>query len=119
MSIDYRSHWPLHLMFSPDVIEKYNNLFRFHLPIKRVQLDLQYIWASKVRNLKRHSGDPAFRKTMLLRQQMSFIVDNIYAYLQVDVLESQWSKLVESINASRDFEDVRLLHDRYLASITD
>jgi gamma-tubulin complex component 4 len=50
---------------------------------------------------------------------MSFIVDNIYAYLQVDVLESQWSKLVETINQSRDFEDVRLLHDRYLASITD
>jgi hypothetical protein len=29
---------------------------------------------------------------------MSFLVDNIFAYLQVDVIESQWSKLVESIN---------------------
>lgn len=36
LSLDYRSHWPLHLMFSPDVIEKYNTLFRFLLPIKRV-----------------------------------------------------------------------------------
>lgn len=36
LSLDYRSHWPLHLMFSPDVIEKYNALFRFLLPIKRV-----------------------------------------------------------------------------------
>ncbi len=80
-------------MFSPDVIEKYNILFRYLLPIKRVQLELQYVWSSKVRSMKKHTGDPNFRKAMLLRQQMSFLVDNIYAYLQVDVLESQWSKL--------------------------
>ena len=75
-------------MFSPDVIEKYNILFRYLLPIKRVQLELQYVWSSKVRNMKQHTGDPNFRKAMLLRQHMSFLVDNIYAYLQVDVLES-------------------------------
>ncbi len=50
LSLDYRSHWPLHLMFSPDVIEKYNTLFRFLLPIKRIQLDLQFIWAYRIRN---------------------------------------------------------------------
>ncbi len=106
-------------MFSPDVVEKYNTLFRFLLPIKRVQLDLQYIWASKVRSTKHYSGDPNFRKPMLLRQHMSFLVDNLFAYLQVDVLESQWSHLVDSIEKSKDFEEVRLLHDNYLRSITD
>lgn len=34
LSLDYRAHWPLHLILSPDVIEKYNTLFRFLLPIK-------------------------------------------------------------------------------------
>jgi gamma-tubulin complex component 4 len=67
LSLDYRSHWPLHLIFSSDVIEKYNILFRFLLPIKRVQLDLQHIWTSKVRSNKAFSGDPNFRKPMLLR----------------------------------------------------
>lgn len=81
LSLDYRSHWPLHLMFSPDVIEKYNTLFRFLLPVKRVQLELQTMWASKVRSMKAHSSDPSFRKTMLLRQHMSFLIDNIFAYL--------------------------------------
>mmetsp|Transcript_34530 Transcript_34530/g.33721 ORF Transcript_34530/g.33721 Transcript_34530/m.33721 type:complete len:126 (+) Transcript_34530:517-894(+) len=36
LTLDYRSHWPLHLIFSPDIIEKYNTLFSFLLPIKRV-----------------------------------------------------------------------------------
>jgi len=56
---------------------------------------------------------------MLLRQHMSFLVDNLFAYLQVDVLESQWTHLVESIQRSQDFEEVRLLHDSYLMQITD
>jgi gamma-tubulin complex component 4 len=50
---------------------------------------------------------------------MSFLIDNLYSYLQVDVLESQWSKLYDSVKASRDFEEVRILHDKYLASITE
>jgi len=36
---------------------------------------------------------------------MSFLIDNVYSYLQVDVLE--------------DFEQVRELHDKYLSSITE
>ena len=50
---------------------------------------------------------------------MSFLVDNLFAYLQVDVLESQWSQLVANIEKSKDFEEVRMLHDNYLRSITD
>ena len=118
LSLEYRSHWPLHLMFSPDVIDKYNALFRFLLPVKRVQLDLQYVWAMKVRVLKRNNS-AHFRKMMLLRQHMSFLIDNIFAYLQVDVLESQWSRLVKAISESSDFEEVRMLHDKYLDSITE
>lgn len=50
---------------------------------------------------------------------MSFLIDNLYSYLQVDVLESQWSKLHAGVKASRDFEEVRILHDKYLASIVE
>jgi hypothetical protein len=41
--------------------------------------------------MKSHSSDPAFRQTMLLRQHMSFLLDNLYAYLQLDVIEAQWT----------------------------
>jgi gamma-tubulin complex component 4 len=48
LSLVYKCQWPIHLMFSLDIHEKYNTLFRFLLPIKRVQLELQYVWARKV-----------------------------------------------------------------------
>ena len=50
---------------------------------------------------------------------MSFLIDNLYQYLQVDVLESQWQKLSEGVQTSRDFEEVRILHDSYLDSIIE
>ena len=106
-------------MFSPDIHEKYNTLYRFLLPIKRVQLELQYVWAQKVRSMKHLGHEPVFRLTLQLRQHMSFLIDNLYQYLQVDVLESQWSKLVDGVQASRDFEEVRILHDRYLDSVIE
>jgi len=36
LSLIYNCNWPIHLMFSPDIHEKYNTLYRFLLPIKRV-----------------------------------------------------------------------------------
>jgi len=33
---------------------------------------------------------PVFKLTLQLRQHMSFLIDNLYQYLQVDVLESLW-----------------------------
>jgi hypothetical protein len=61
--------------------------------------------------------EPVFKLAMQLRQHMSFLIDNIYSYLQVDVLEGQWQKLKTQIKKSRDFEEIRNLHDMYLDSV--
>lgn len=67
LSLIYKCHWPIHLMFSPDIHEKYNTLYRFLLPIKRVQLELQYVWSQKVRSMKHLGQEPVFRLTLQLR----------------------------------------------------
>lgn len=36
LSLDYGVEWPLHLILGPDTLEKYNQLYRFLLPIKRI-----------------------------------------------------------------------------------
>ena len=114
LSLDYECAWPHHLLLSDDLLEKYNSLFRFLFPIKRVQMELQNVWSQRVRQMKHLHDEPTFRLAMQLRQHMSFLVDNIYSYLQVDVLEGQWLKLKKGIIGSRDFEQVRSLHELYL-----
>jgi hypothetical protein len=87
LSLDYKCEWPKHLILSADALEKYNTLFRFLFPIKRVQVELQNVWAHKFRQMKQFDKEPFFKVFMQLRQHMSFLVDNIYSYLQTDVIE--------------------------------
>jgi gamma-tubulin complex component 4 len=93
LSLDYNIEWPLHLLLNQDTIERYNQLFRFLLPIKRVQLELHTAWQQKVKTMKNMSDNELFRQAMQLRQHMQFLIDNIYSYLQVDVLEALWLQL--------------------------
>ena len=37
--------------------------------------------------------------------------------LQVDVIESQFSVMVSKMQATRDFEAIRLAHDQFLSSL--
>lgn len=37
--------------------------------------------------------------------------------VQVDVLESQFSQLLQQINSTRDFESIRLAHDHFLSNL--
>lgn len=67
LSLDYQVEWPLHLIFGSDTIEKYNQLFRFLLPIKRVQIELQNAWQVKVKTMKHMSDNELFRQAMHLR----------------------------------------------------
>ena len=40
LSLEYTAHWPLHLIFAPEGLEKYNNLFRFLFPLRKIQHEL-------------------------------------------------------------------------------
>jgi gamma-tubulin complex component 4 len=112
ISLKYKVKWPLHLLFSPKVLEKYNDLFRFLLRIKKVQFDLQLVW--------RHQREKKVNKNSQLlqfRNKAMFLIDNLQYYLQVDVIESQYSILLSSIQETNDFERIERAHSVFLANV--
>ena len=70
LSLDYNIEWPLHLLLNQDTIERYNQIFRFLLPIKRVQLELHNAWLWKAKSCKNLADNELFRQAMQLRQHM-------------------------------------------------
>jgi len=116
--VRYEAPWPLHLLFTNSVIKKYNTIFRFLFGVKRTQLDLQGLWAMQM--VRKRSGDNkgvGTTATWGLRRQMAFLVDNLQYYLQVDVLEAQFSELMKKVKETRDFESIQLAHERFLAKL--
>ena len=52
-----------------------------------------------------------------LRSHMMFVVDNLQYYLMADVLESQFSQLLDRLHQSTNFEELRHSHDIFLSSV--
>ncbi|MEJ1278647.1 tubulin gamma complex associated protein 4 [Cricetulus griseus] len=94
----------------------YNVVFKYLLSVRRVQAELQHCWALQMqrKHLKSNQTDAVKWR---LRNHMAFLVDNLQYYLQVDVLESQFSQLLHQINSTRDFESIRLAHDHFLSNL--
>ncbi|CRK94932.1 CLUMA_CG008423, isoform A [Clunio marinus] len=108
----YKIKWPLHLLFSPKVLEHYNELFRFLIRIKKTQHDLHLVWCH-------HREEKIERSSELLqfRNKLMFIVDNLQYYLQADVLESQFSIMMDKLRETKDFEQIQRAHSCFQANI--
>ncbi|KAG8440579.1 hypothetical protein GDO86_006360 [Hymenochirus boettgeri] len=116
LGLSYKVQWPLHILFTPAVLEKYNVVFKYLLSVRRVQSELQHCWALQMQRKHLESNITDAIKWRL-RNHMAFLVDNLQYYLQVDVLESQFSQLLHQINSTRDFESIRLAHDHFLSNL--
>ncbi|XP_072479899.1 gamma-tubulin complex component 4-like isoform X4 [Notamacropus eugenii] len=116
LGLSYKVQWPLHILFTAAVLEKYNVVFKYLLSVRRVQAELQHCWALQMqrKHLKSNQSDAIKWR---LRNHMAFLVDNLQYYLQVDVLESQFSQLLHQINSTRDFESIQLAHDHFLSNL--
>lgn len=116
LNLTLNVEWPLHILFTPGVLERYNTVFRFLLYVRRIQLELQQCWSLRMQRRHLHLADVGSNKWWL-RSHMAFLVDNLQYYLQVDVIESQYSILMNKIENTRDFEVLRLAHDHFLSSL--
>ncbi|XP_064422165.1 gamma-tubulin complex component 4 isoform X2 [Latimeria chalumnae] len=116
LGLSYKVQWPLHILFTPAVLEKYNVVFKYLLSVRRVQAELQHCWALQMQR-KHLTSIQTDAVKWRLRNHMAFLVDNLQYYLQVDVLESQFSQLLQQINSTRDFESIRLAHDYFLSNL--
>ncbi|XP_054858125.1 gamma-tubulin complex component 4 isoform X3 [Eublepharis macularius] len=116
LGLHYKVQWPLHILFTPAVLEKYNVVFKYLLSVRRVQAELQHCWALQMQ-CKRLESNRTDAIKWRMRHHMTFLVDNLQYYLQVDVLESQFAQLLQQINSTRDFESIRLAHDHFLSNL--
>ena len=97
---------------------RYEELFRFLLLVKRVQMELHAAWSGQTT-----CGTlPVEQRALLmplwrLRAHMAFLIDNLQHYLQVDVLEAQWQAFMRTAETCADFEALAAAHETCLAAL--
>lgn len=96
-------------------LHRYNTLFGFLINIRQVQVTLQRCWALQM--MHKDGTEDWLTAVWQLRSHMGFFIDNIQYYVQVDVIESQFSLLLESIRSTHDFETIQQAHCNFISSL--
>ncbi|KAJ0174180.1 hypothetical protein K1T71_010326 [Dendrolimus kikuchii] len=107
--LKYDFKWPLHLLFTPEVLARYNDMFRLLLRIKKTQHDLHALW-------KTYKQSSSFAMCQL-HNKLMFLMDNLQHYMQADVLETNFSRLMDDVNKTNDFEKLKKYHATFLADV--
>ncbi|XP_071450213.1 gamma-tubulin complex component 4 isoform X2 [Hetaerina americana] len=116
LSLTYHPTWPINILFTPVVLQNYNTLFRFLIRVKKIQMDLNSVWRVHVQ-LKTRGICRSNPVVWQLRNCLMFIINNLQYYLQVDVLESQYSALQNVVQNSKDFDVIWQAHTKFQANI--
>ena len=86
------------------------NYQSFYYQIRLVAHALERVWMKS-------SGLSNDRIFCYIRHSMHFFVSNLMYYMQVDVIDSEFSVLMKEVEAATDFQVVLRAHRNFLASL--
>ncbi|XP_060536121.1 gamma-tubulin complex component 4 [Cylas formicarius] len=112
LQLNFEITWPLHIVFHPQVMALYNKLFSFLLRLKKTQINLHKVWSSHT-----FSQQMIDRRVWMLRQNLMFLVDNLQYYVQVNVIEAQFSLLLKAVKTANEFEDIIKVHQEFVVNL--
>lgn len=118
IELNYEAEWPFHVLITKNVLKQYNKVFSFLLSIRKVQNGLHSCFALQI-EMKKLGKQDFDARVWQIRNNMSFLVDNLQFYLQADVLETQFEEMISKIKATKDFEQIRHTHDMFLIRVQE
>ena len=116
MCMKYSVSWPLGLILTPRVLDKYHDMFQFLWRLRRVNVELDEVWTTLRRIAMRSRHHAHFSNSPQvwhLRHQMVHLVYNYQIYVQVDVIESQHAILRKHMESAENFLDLERALERF------
>jgi len=112
IKVTFETKWPLQFIFTSSVQKNYSKLFAFLSRIKRVQTNLHNIWIEK-----KSKSYEINANNVQLKTKLSFFIDTLYSYLQLDVIEDEYFLLLEKLTNANDFQTIKHIHDIFQTNI--
>lgn len=110
LKVSIETTWPLQFIFTKLVQENYSKLFTFLSRIKKVQTNLHEIWIEN----KFYKMNSSINQ---LRTNLTFFIDTLYNYLQLDVIEDEYFLFLEKLSVANNFQTIKHIHDVFQTHI--
>ncbi len=115
----YCIEWPLQLVLSRETMMEYGNIFSLLFLVKRVCFGLEFFWPGLM-HMGRSADNEArqhLAPLLALRTSMAYFATNLNYYLQVDVVDAEFTLLKEAIDSTRDFYGTLHAHSAFLSHV--
>lgn len=89
LTINYSIGWPINLIISNQLIEKYQQLFRMFFPIRHTQIYLDKLWFKLQRKSKmvKKSMSQTILNFCAFRNKLSLVINAIWTSFQQDIVD--------------------------------
>ncbi len=123
--LEYNVDIPLNVIFSKTLLKDYQKLFFFFWKLKRLEFSQDHqIWRNfmtyshSLRNRFEHLR-PYIQKSMLFNRQIIHFVTNLHNYIALEVLETEYKKIIEKIPQITKLDSLIELHKKFVESVIE
>lgn len=123
--LEYNVEIPLNVIFTKTLLKDYQKLFFFFWKLKRLEFSQDHqIW----RNFMTYSHTlksrfdhlrPFIQKSMLFNQQVIHFVSNLHNYITLEVLETQYKKILDKLSTIKTLDDLIEHHKKFVESVIE
>ena len=121
--LEYKVDLPLNVVFNNKLLKDYQKLFFFFWKIKRIEYSQNnHIWKkvktfNQLINTKLDFMKKAVQISIHFNQEIIHFMSNLHNYFALEVLESQYKKLMNELPKVNDLNELILKHKLFLDNI--
>eukprot|EP01147_Barroeca_monosierra_P009119 gene9119-1420_t len=109
---------PLQVLFTKDVLQRYNKIFRFLLKLRVTQHALDLCWKIQMKQRRAHKWKQQFASMWIVRSHMAHIIGSLQSYIHSDVLESSFQELLSHVRSKLSLSSMLQHHSDFLENIS-
>ena len=121
--LEYNIDLPLNIVISSRNILDYQKMFIFLLKIKKIEYSQNLEWRKimtychNIPNSKYPFFKSKIKKSLQFNQLIMHFIISLHDYLTLEVLESQYKKLLKRIKCIKSIDELILAHNEFVNSI--
>lgn len=123
--LEYNVDLPLNIIFTRPLLKEYQKLFFFFWKLKRLEFSQDHqIW----RNFMTYSHTlkgrfdhirPYIHKSMMFNQQVIHFISNLHNYIALEVLDTQYKKILEKLPYIEKLDDLIEVHKKFVDNVIE
>eukprot|EP01124_Arcella_intermedia_P002960 TRINITY_DN1161_c0_g1_i4.p1 TRINITY_DN1161_c0_g1~~TRINITY_DN1161_c0_g1_i4.p1 ORF type:complete len:727 (+),score=165.48 TRINITY_DN1161_c0_g1_i4:2626-4806(+) len=119
LKLSYQTDFPMNILFSVPVIQKYEQFYHFLWTIQKANYFLREMWKLHMHNRKTVLPDtkPLVDKFYTVRFELGNFFSSLWAYI-CSVISSEWNQFQSQFLSSKSIESFISLHNSYLKNLS-